>query len=70
MFARLGASRPPPASSCPASTRARDVGRCVYHSGTVGACLTARNGDIAGVAVEPGGRTGWGVEGQGWEGVG
>lgn len=43
-----------------------NVGRSVYHSGTVGACLTARNGGINGVAVS---QTvlGLGVEGQGWE---
>ena len=28
-----------------------NVGRAVYHSGTVGAVLTARNGGISGVAV-------------------
>lgn len=28
-----------------------NVGRSIYHSGTVGACLTARNGGISGVAV-------------------
>lgn len=43
-----------------------NVGRTVYHSGTVGACLTARNGGINAVAVS---QTidDWGVEGQGWE---
>lgn len=43
-----------------------NVGRSVYHSGTVGACLTARNGGVNGVAVS---QTvlGLGVEGQGWE---
>ncbi len=42
-----------------------NVGRSVYHSGTIGACLTARNGGISGVAVSQA-VTGWGVEGQGW----
>ena len=28
-----------------------NVGRSIYHSGTVGACLTARNGGVSGVAV-------------------
>lgn len=42
-----------------------NVGRSVYHSGTIGACLTARNGGMSGVAVSQG-VTGWGVEGQGW----
>jgi 5'/3'-nucleotidase len=43
-----------------------NVGRAVYHSGTVGACLTARNGGISGVAVSQA-VTGYGVEGQGWD---
>lgn len=42
-----------------------NVGRSVYHSGTIGACLTARNGGMSGVAVSQA-VTGWGVEGQGW----
>ena len=41
-----------------------NVGRSVYHSGTVGAALTARNGKITGIAVSQA-VTGWGVEGQG-----
>jgi 5'-nucleotidase len=43
-----------------------NVGRAVYHSGTVGACLTGRNGGISGVAVSQA-VTGFGVEGQGWD---
>ncbi len=43
-----------------------NVGRSVYHSGTVGACLTARNGGISGVAVSQS-VDHFGVEGQGWE---
>ena len=43
-----------------------NVGRSVYHSGTVGACLTARNGGINAVAVSQS-IDNWGVEGQGWE---
>jgi 5'-nucleotidase len=42
-----------------------NVGRAVYHSGTVGAALTARNGGISGVAVSQA-VDGYGVEGQGW----
>ena len=42
-----------------------NVGRAVYHSGTVGAALTARNGGISGVAVSQA-VDGFGVEGQGW----
>lgn len=43
-----------------------NLGRSVYHSGTVGACLTARNGGISGVAVSQS-IADWGVEGQGSE---
>ena len=43
-----------------------NVGRAVYHSGTVGAALTARNGGISGVAVSQAVQ-GFGVEGQGWD---
>ncbi len=43
-----------------------NVGRAVYHSGTVGAALTARNGGISGVAVSQAVK-GFGVEGQGWD---
>jgi 5'-nucleotidase len=45
-----------------------NVGRSVYHSGTIGACLTARNGGISGVAVSQSVDY-FGVEGQGWESV-
>jgi 5'-nucleotidase len=45
-----------------------NVGRSVYHSGTVGACLTARNGGITGVAVSQSVDS-WGVEGQAMEEV-
>jgi 5'/3'-nucleotidase len=43
-----------------------NVGRAVYHSGTVGAALTGRNGGMSGVAVSQA-VTGFGVEGQGWD---
>ena len=36
-----------------------NVGRSVYHSGTIGACLTARNGGITGVAVSQAVDEGW-----------
>lgn len=45
-----------------------NVGRSVYHSGTIGACLTARNGGVSGVAVSQA-VTGWGIEGQSWPDV-
>jgi 5'-nucleotidase len=43
-----------------------NVGRAIYHSGTVGAALTARNGGISGVAVSQA-VAGFGIEGQGWD---
>jgi 5'-nucleotidase len=43
-----------------------NVGRAVYHSGTVGAALTARNGGMSGVAVSQA-VADYGVEGQGWD---
>lgn len=43
-----------------------NVGRSVYHSGTVGAALTARSRGISGVAISQA-VTGFGVEGQGWD---
>jgi 5'-nucleotidase len=43
-----------------------NTGRSIYHSGTVGAALTARNGGISGIAVSQS-VVGFGVEGQGWD---
>lgn len=43
-----------------------NVGRAVYHSGTVGAAITARNGGINGVAVSQS-VNGLGIEGQAWD---
>lgn len=43
-----------------------NVGRSVYHSGTIGACLTGRNGGVSGVAVSQS-VADFGVEGQGWD---
>jgi len=43
-----------------------NTGRAIYHSGTVGAALTARNGGINGIAVSQS-VVGFGVEGQGWD---
>lgn len=42
-----------------------NVGRAVYHSGTVGAALTGRNGLVSGVAISQA-VSGFGVEGQAW----
>jgi 5'-nucleotidase len=43
-----------------------NVGRAIYHSGTVGAAITARNGGISGVAVSQA-VSEYGIEGQGWD---
>ena len=43
-----------------------NTGRAIYHSGTVGAALTARNGGLSAVAVSQS-VVGFGVEGQGWD---
>ena len=43
-----------------------NTGRAIYHSGTVGAALTARNGGISAVAVSQS-VAGFGIEGQGWD---
>jgi 5'-nucleotidase len=66
MFARLGAFGPPFDLVVSGINPGINVGRSVYHSGTVGAALTARVGGISGVAVSQAVR-GYGVEGQGWD---
>jgi 5'-nucleotidase len=43
-----------------------NVGRSVYHSGTIGAALTARNGGVSGIAVSQSVDF-FGIEGQAWE---
>lgn len=43
-----------------------NAGRAIYHSGTVGAALTARNGGVSGIAISQA-VAGFGVEGQGWD---
>jgi len=43
-----------------------NVGRAIYHSGTVGAAITARNGGISGVAVSQA-VADYGIEGQAWD---
>ena len=66
MFARLGAFGEPFDLIVSGINPGANVGRSVYHSGTVGAALTARNGNISGVAISQA-VAGVGVEGQGWE---
>jgi 5'-nucleotidase len=65
LYARLGLFGDPFDLVVSGINPGANVGRSVYHSGTIGACLTARNGGISGVAVSQA-VTGWGVEGQGW----
>jgi len=66
MFARLGAFGPPFDLVVAGINPGINVGRSVYHSGTVGAALTARAGGMSGVAVSQAVRD-FGVEGQGWD---
>ena len=65
MFARLGVFGPVDLVVSGINPGA-NVGRAIYHSGTVGAALTARNGGVSGVAVSQA-VAGFGVEGQGWD---
>ena len=51
MFANLEAFGPRPELIVSGINPGANVGRSVYHSGTVGACLTGRNAGISGVAV-------------------
>ena len=66
MFARLGAFGPPFDLVVAGINPGANVGRSVYHSGTVGAALTARLGGVTGVAISQAVRD-FGVEGQGWD---
>jgi len=66
MFARLGAFGEPFDLIVSGINPGANVGRSVYHSGTVGAAFTARNGMVSGVAVSQA-VTGFGVEGQAWD---
>ena len=66
MFARLGVFGPRFDLVVAGINPGANVGRSIYHSGTVGAALTARNGGISGVAVSQA-VAGFGVEGQGWD---
>ncbi|MCU1501586.1 MAG: surE [Ilumatobacteraceae bacterium] len=66
MFARLGAFGPAFDLVVSGINPGANVGRSVYHSGTIGAALSARIGNISGVAVSQS-VTGVGVEGQAWD---
>ncbi len=66
MFSRLGAFGEPFDLVVSGINPGANVGRAVYHSGTVGAALTARNGRVSGVAISQS-VAGFGVEGQAWD---
>jgi 5'-nucleotidase len=67
MFARLGAFGAEPFDFIVSGINpGANVGRAVYHSGTVGATLTGRNGHVSGLAVSQAVSV-MGVEGQAWE---
>ena len=65
MYAHLGAFEVAPDVIVSGINPGANVGRSVYHSGTVGAALTGRNYGIPGVAVSQAVDTS-GVEGQAW----
>lgn len=66
MFARLGAFGAPFDLVVSGINPGANVGRSVYHSGTIGATLSGRIGNISGVAVSQS-VAGFGVEGQAWD---
>ncbi|MGD9704462.1 MAG: 5'/3'-nucleotidase SurE [Acidimicrobiia bacterium] len=66
MFARMGAFGPPFDLVVSGINPGANVGRSVYHSGTVGAALTARSGGITGIAVSQDVSVG-SIEGQAWD---
>ncbi len=66
IFARLGVFGGPFDLVVAGINPGANTGRAVYHSGTVGAAVTARIGGVSGVAVSQA-VVGFGVEGQGWD---
>jgi 5'-nucleotidase len=68
MYARLGLFGGPFDLVVSGINPGANVGRSVYHSGTVGACLTARNGGVSGIAISQAVEH-FGIEGQGWDEV-
>lgn len=66
MYARLGAFGDPFDLVVSGINPGANVGRSVYHSGTIGACLSGRNGGWSGIAVSQA-SAGWGVEGQAFD---
>ena len=66
MFSRLGVFGGPFDLVVSGINPGVNSGRAIYHSGTVGAALTARNGRVSGLAVSQAVND-FGVEGQGWD---
>jgi 5'-nucleotidase len=66
VFARLGVFGAPFDLVVSGINPGVNSGRAIYHSGTVGAALTARVGGISALAVSQA-VEGFGVEGQGWD---
>ncbi len=66
MFSRLGVFGGPFDLVVSGINPGANTGRAIYHSGTVGAALTARNGGVSGLAVSQA-VDDFGVEGQGWD---
>jgi 5'-nucleotidase len=66
MFAGLGVFGPPFEMVVAGINPGVNVGRSIYHSGTVGAALTARSRGVPAVAVSQA-VEGFGIEGQGWD---
>lgn len=66
LFANLGVFGPPFDMVVAGINPGVNVGSSVYHSGTVGAALTARARGVPAVAVSQA-VAGYGIEGQGWD---
>ncbi|HWE54590.1 MAG TPA: 5'/3'-nucleotidase SurE [Acidimicrobiales bacterium] len=66
LFAGLGVFGPPFDLVVAGINPGVNVGRSIYHSGTVGAALTARARGVPAIAVSQA-VAGYGVEGQGWD---
>jgi 5'-nucleotidase len=66
LFAGLGVFGPPFDMVVAGINPGVNVGRSIYHSGTVGAAITARSRGVPAVAVSQA-VEGFGIEGQGWD---
>ena len=65
MFVRMGAFDVTPDLIVSGINPGANIGRSVYHSGTVGACLTGRNSGVPGIAVSQALQK-WSSNGQAW----